>query len=155
MATINTSLLMVMPFSDLWVLSIILLGCFLVLILLVRYRAKQRNSQTAPLLCRPVTFEELPELHKYCLAKFGDQISDLSVMKLWFERNNGIFEILTRAAPGKAEQDKIEGYFSVLPLTDDARKAVAKGIYSGATLPPDSVTNDESAGAIYVGGVAA
>jgi len=124
-------------------------------VMVIRRKIRKMKSLRSPLSCRSTTIEELPALHKYCLSIFGDQISDLSAMQSWFERNNNIFEILTRAEAGKAQSDDIEGYFSVLPLTDEAKKAIAKGIYSGATLPTEAITSADRASLIYVGGVAA
>src|SRR5258708_29772416 len=125
------------------------------LVMVIRHRIRKMKSLRSPLSCRSTTIEELPALHEHCLSIFGDQISDLSTMQSWFERNNSIFEILTRAEDGKAELDDIEGYFSVLPLTDEAKKAIAKGIYSGATLPGEAITSVDKTSLIYVGGVAA
>ena len=76
-------------------------------------------------------------------------------MVLWHERNPSIFEVLTGAEAGKARPTDIEGYFSLLPLTDEARHAVNKGTYAGATLPAEAVTTDEAASALYIGGAAA
>lgn len=119
---------------------------------LVAFRRRRRE---ATLRCRVVTKEELAALYDYCISKFGDQISDLNSMRLWHEQNPAIFEILTNAAPGSAHLTDIEGYFSVLPLTDEGLNGVNKGIYAGATLPPEVLTTDDLGSAIYIGGVVA
>jgi predicted acylesterase/phospholipase RssA len=121
----------------------------------ISYLTQKKGRRQALLDCRVAAKEELPAVHAYCLSKFGDQISDLEAMVLWHERNTSIFEILTGAKTGKARPTDIEGYFSLLPLTDEARHGVNKGAYAGATLPPEGVTADENATALYIGGAAA
>ena len=120
-----------------------------------KYLSTKSQAQQAPASFRAAAKEELPALHAYCLSKFGGQISDLPTMIPWYERNPQIFEILTRKPAGSATMSDIEGYFSLLPLTEEARRAVNIGTYAGATLPPEAIATDESATALYIGGIAA
>jgi predicted acylesterase/phospholipase RssA len=120
-----------------------------------KYLSTKNQVQESLASFRVVAKEELPALHAYCLSKFGGQISDLPTMIPWHERNPQIFEILTRKPAGSATMSDIEGYFSLLPLTEEARHAVNKGTYAGATLPPEAIATDDSATALYIGGIAA
>jgi predicted acylesterase/phospholipase RssA len=133
---------------------VLLLFCAIAIILMYRV-AKSPPKGHGALRCRGIASNEIEALYSYGFRKFGSQISDASTVKMWFDKNPNIFEIVTKTKTGEADAEDIEGYLCALPLTDTGRRGVAKGAYTGATIPTDEITApNEKASAVYIGGVA-
>lgn len=106
---------------------------------------------------RPAKASELEPLWRFGNEIFGDQISGLATMRDWYERNHKLFMIVVdKDNEELSSSNGIHGYFCVLPLSAMAANRLETGEYTAATLPPECILGpDDTAGYLYIGGIAA
>jgi hypothetical protein len=106
---------------------------------------------------RDVKRDEIPALRVFCAKFLGDDISPLTQMTEWYDKNPTIFSILLEArSGGKNPVKDIVGYYSVIPLNKEAANLIHDEKITGAMFTVDHIVpKGKKPAAIYIGGIAA
>lgn len=107
--------------------------------------------------CRPAKRSELKFIHDFSSQEIGGNVSPVPQMTLFYNKNRSIFWVLVHKKSGEDKSvHKIVGYFSVLPLTESARRLLEREELNGLKLTTEHVLKrGETPAAIYIGGIAA
>ena len=107
--------------------------------------------------CRPAKRSELKFVYDFSKEEIGGEMSPLPQMTHWYNKNRSIFWILIHTKSRKwGNVQKRVGYFSVMPLTENARKLIEREELNGLKFTTEHmVKKDEQPAAIYIGGIAA
>ena len=106
--------------------------------------------------CTPAAEDDLSFIHEFATSLFGQDVSELALMRQWRKQNSGSFWILKRttSVPGR-KLDDIAGYFCLLPITMATAESIRAGKMKGSSIPIDSILPDgEKFSALYIGAIA-
>jgi hypothetical protein len=100
---------------------------------------------------------ELQFVHDFSKEEIGGEVSPLDQMHHWYNKNRDIFWILVYRKAGKWRSvNKKVGYYSIMPLTESARRLVEREELNGLKFTTEHMMRkDEKPAAIYIGGIAA
>jgi hypothetical protein len=88
---------------------------------------------------------------------FDGEVSSLNKMKLWFNHNKDIFWVVEKVKRKVGcKTTSIVGYFSIIPLTNEATSLIKSYELLGTEFTTEHITKEnEIPSSYYIGGVAA
>jgi hypothetical protein len=107
--------------------------------------------------CRPAKRSELEFIHDFSSQQISGNVSPLPQMVHFHKKNRSVFWVLInkKSAKDKSVRKKV-GYYSVLPLSESARKLLEREELNGLKLTTEHILKQgETPAAIYIGGIAA
>jgi len=107
--------------------------------------------------CYRAKKSELELIRDYGVQWFGNEVSPLNRMSIWFERNKNIFTVMYRVKRTKVTKSrKFVGYYSVIPITEPAVVKLKSNEITGAGFLEEHIEpSNVDPYAIYVGAIVA
>ena len=104
----------------------------------------------------PATEEDLPVIYELAIHLFGNDVSDLNLMRQWWKKNSDVFFVLRRITRATAMQvTEIVGYFCLLPIGTQTAALLKDGTLKASALAPTYVLAPSSPQeALYIGAIA-
>ena len=104
--------------------------------------------------CNYARHDDLPLIYKMAYNYFGGEVSSLTTMRAWQDRNPEVFSILYRVRRKRyAETREVVGYFCAIPLTRRGLSKILAGEYSRNLLRQDIQSPRKPCAAIYIGAI--
>jgi len=104
----------------------------------------------------PASEDDLPVIHELAISLFGNDVSDLNLMRQWWTQNSDVFFVLRRItrAPG-TQIEQIVAYFCLLPISSQTAANLRAGTLKVSALPAAAVLPAASPiEALYIGAIA-
>lgn len=106
------------------------------------------------ILSRPATIEELPAAYCYVDKFFGPGITPYEDVVAMQRKNNLFINIVTNV-PSPATLHDVFGYFSLIPLTEEAHERIRTSAFYGKDMKAEHMPEQgRQASALYWGAIA-
>lgn len=99
---------------------------------------------------------QLDEFYALCKEVLGDEIATYDQMVRWYRKNpNVLYAVYALRHLGFVTKSKMVGFFSVFPVTKEAKELLQRNRLKGTELSASQITKLENAAAFYVGAIGA
>jgi hypothetical protein len=143
-----------LPTTVFTVFALFLLAAGIALVLFSRFRENIRVDDHYCTVAR--THDQLRQVHEFAKMFFGEDVSQLALMKEWRRKYRRAFIVIMRRRANKVRTDEqLVGYFCLLPLQKSATEMILSGQLRGSALRPDDLASGGKYASIYLGAVAA
>jgi hypothetical protein len=101
--------------------------------------------------------DQLDDFHAFCGSILGDDVASLDRLRLWHQKNPAtVSAIYQDHRRGLKHKRRMVGFFSVFPVTKEAKELLSLNQLKGTELIPQQiVSRGHRAAALYIGGVGA
>lgn len=104
-----------------------------------------------------ISADQLQGYHGFCRSVIGDGVASLDRVRDWYAKNpETLWAVRREQRRGLKQKSEMVGFFSVFPVTQEAKELLAKNLHKGTELVSNHIVSQgHRAAAIYIGAVGA
>jgi triacylglycerol esterase/lipase EstA (alpha/beta hydrolase family) len=118
---------------------------------IVKGERQRRRSE-----CKRARFDDLLTLNEMAKHFFGEDVSNLMLMRDWVQQNQDVFWTLRRitSSPDGHKYEEVVGYLCLIPVDQGTSELIRGGKVKVAHLPARSILpSDKPVHSVYIGAV--